>query len=711
MYNQENYIYEEFTKNYTDKNTPLVIYGIGINTKNLLPRIKDYNIVGLMDGKKKTGELYGKPIWDKSDVAARKLKKIIILARPAVIGMIYYRIADFAKENEIFVGDIHGKDLALVYCNREYDLTYYHKNWSDLEQACKKHKIITFDVFDTLLIRKTLQPKDIFELVELTLKSSNEEITSFAKYRVAAEGNLCSCGVNPNIYQIYEELQRITGASDTLRQKYLKTELELEKKFIAPRQNMLCFFNKIKAEKEIYLISDMYLPRYFIQELLEKCGYEGYRDIYVSCEYNCSKDNGLFERFISEDYNRKNALHIGDNPIADGECARAAGLETFEIMSEYELLANSVYNVLLDKAVTILDKISTALFCARALDDPFVFFETKGKLTLNNHKDISYLFAAPEICYFSCWLMEQIRDDACSHVLYPSRDAYIIKKICSLVKNLQNIEAYPDGTYLYVSRRALLAASVYDLNDINHVTAFEYHNNTLSLFQNRFNIKLPEEETDGLDMEMASRLSQKYEQAILERCRYERNNYLKYLFTNNINRDNKIAFIDFVAAGTVQNGLRKILPSQICGYYFLKKNTNNPELENELAIKSFYPPKGDFELEANIYKFYLFFELILTSPEPTFNYMDEKGIPAFFPEVRSQKHIDVVIEMQEEILNFCREIASLHPCLMEEKISKEIPDQMVGFMGKEYSNITSETVLSLVLTDEYFATTFNIFDK
>ena len=206
----------------------------------------------------------------------------------------------------------------------------------------------------------------------------------------------------------------------------------------------------------------------------------------------------------------------------------------------------------------------------------FYFFDTKGKLTLNNHKDISYLFVAPEICYFSCWLMKQIKEDACDHVLYPSRDAYILKKICNIVKNLQNIENYPDGTYLYASRRALLAASTCNQNDIDHVIDFEFHGSVADLFQNRFNVKLPEE-ADDLDLSVVNSLSRKYKQAILERCLYEKNNYLKYLSANNINPKNKLAFIDFVAAGSVHNGLRKILPSQICGYYFLKKNTDNLE--------------------------------------------------------------------------------------------------------------------------------------
>ena len=71
MYDEAEYIYQEFNKNFAvKKEEPLILYGIGKRTGELLERIPGYQIAGLMDGKKKDGEIWGKPVLDYKDVLA-----------------------------------------------------------------------------------------------------------------------------------------------------------------------------------------------------------------------------------------------------------------------------------------------------------------------------------------------------------------------------------------------------------------------------------------------------------------------------------------------------------------------------------------------------------------------------------------------------------------------------------------------------------------
>lgn len=707
MYNQEEFIYTEFINNYKDTKEPIVIYGIGVDAGKLIPKISEYNIVGLMDGKQKCGEIYGKPIIDYNEVIDLQVKKIVIVARPAVLGIIYHRIAAFAADNHIFVGDVSGRKLAEQYQSRENDIPYFNKNWREIEQACEKYQIVTFDIFDTLLVRKTMFPKDIFEIVEKCFAHNLWSISDFAKFRQQAEGDCYKDGINPTIYQIYEKIYELTGCSRDILQKYMEQEIVTEKQFLCARKSMLNFFNKIKCEKEIYLISDMYLPSDILEEILWECGYTGYKAIYVSCEHGCSKAEGLFDKFIQEDIQRQSAIHIGDNEVADGQCAAAAGLSYYTIMNKTEMLENSSYSELVDKAKTILDKIVIGLFCNRAFDDPFVLYGTKGKLKVTDHKDMAYLFVAPEIVSFSCWLVQNIISGNCDYVLYPSRDAYVLEKICSNIVKNQKIPHYPNGKYLYVSRRALLAAITYAQEDINYIVSQEYKGTALELFKDRFNVTLPETVSDQFE---AIDYAGKYEKVILEKCRKERTNYLNYLQESGVMAKKKLAFIDFVAAGTVQSCLQKILPNEIQGFYFLKRRVEDIDKQKNMHVMSFYASKGDFELEANIYKFYLFFELILTSPEATLNYISDNLEPVFLPEKRTKEEIAIIMEMQEEIIHFALDVSKIHPNILGECITNEVPDVIVGFMGKEYSEILCGAVTSMVLTDEYLARTFNIFE-
>ena len=48
MYDEAEYIYQEFQKHFWEKKKePVVLYGIGKNTGKLLSKISDYNIPGL----------------------------------------------------------------------------------------------------------------------------------------------------------------------------------------------------------------------------------------------------------------------------------------------------------------------------------------------------------------------------------------------------------------------------------------------------------------------------------------------------------------------------------------------------------------------------------------------------------------------------------------------------------------------------------------
>lgn len=710
MYNQDEFIFTEFKKNYTDVKEPIVIYGIGVDAGKLIPKIPEYNIVGLMDGRQKCGEIYGKPIIDYKEVIEWEVKKIIIVARPAILGVIYHRIEEFARQNDIFIGDVRGRNLAEEYRTHENDIPYFHKNWEDLRQACETHDIVTFDIFDTLIVRKTMQPKDIFKIVETAYAKADWAIQGFTGVRTEAEDRCYKKKMNPTIYQIYDEIGHITDSNGDVLKRYMEKEICTEKQFLCARKSMLDFFNDIKETKEIYLISDMYLTSEILSEILQNCGYTGYKEIYVSCEHGCSKNDGLFEKFISEGKNRQKIIHIGDNENSDGKSAENAGIDSFLIMNKMEMLENSSYSGLIDRTETILDKIAIGLFCNRAFDDPFVLYETKGKLQIKNHKDIAYLFISPEILYFSCWLIQNIIKSRCDYVMYPSRDAFVLKKICAGITKNQDITEYPEGSYTYVSRRALYAVTAFGQADIDYIVSHDYRRTTLELFVDRFNIDLPEK-VEGYDSNKALELAHKYSDTILKKCREERNNYLSYLGQAGINKKKKIAFIDFVAAGTVQNGLRKILDNDIQGFYFLKRNTDDIDRENSIHVISFYPPKGDFELDANIYRFYLFFELMLTSPEPTLNYIGSDLKPVFLQEKRSREEIEMVMEMQEEMICFAEEVSILHPDILNECIEKEVPDMMVGFMGKEYTNVICKEVMSMVLTDEYLGRTFNIFEQ
>ena len=70
--------------------------------------------------------------------------------------------------------------------------------------------------------------------------------------------------------------------------------------------------------KELVLLSDMYLPGAFLQQLLEEQGFGRFSRCWVSGEAGVSKGEGGLFALLREAYPHKSWIHVGDNPQADG---------------------------------------------------------------------------------------------------------------------------------------------------------------------------------------------------------------------------------------------------------------------------------------------------------------------------------------------------------------------------------------------------------
>ncbi len=71
----------------------------------------------------------------------------------------------------------------------------------------------------------------------------------------------------------------------------------IEMEFCYANPFMQQVFTQLREHgKRIVITSDMYLSKAFLSELLQKNGYGGYEELYVSCEYEKSKAEGsLYE--------------------------------------------------------------------------------------------------------------------------------------------------------------------------------------------------------------------------------------------------------------------------------------------------------------------------------------------------------------------------------------------------------------------------------
>lgn len=191
------------------------------------------------------------------------------------------------------------------------------------------YDLISFDIFDTLILRPFSAPADVFYLVGEKLQLSGFQAIRVDSEREAREIAFARYGHREvTIYDIYEEVARRTGI-DPARGVEIEFETEMELCYASPY--MLQVFKLLRADgKTLVATSDMYLPRELMTRLLEKCGYRGFADVLISCEHNCSKRGGDLFRILKGKYpEAKKIVHFGDNPGADIDGAKSQGIETF----------------------------------------------------------------------------------------------------------------------------------------------------------------------------------------------------------------------------------------------------------------------------------------------------------------------------------------------------------------------------------------------
>ena len=71
----------------------------------------DFDILGLLDGFRESGSLYGYPIISLDYAVKRRAELILVVARPGSCRTIARRIGAICRENNIALIDIRGKNL------------------------------------------------------------------------------------------------------------------------------------------------------------------------------------------------------------------------------------------------------------------------------------------------------------------------------------------------------------------------------------------------------------------------------------------------------------------------------------------------------------------------------------------------------------------------------------------------------------------------
>jgi FMN phosphatase YigB (HAD superfamily) len=200
-------------------------------------------------------------------------------------------------------------------------------------------KVLSLDVFDTLLWRVVPEPVDAFVLVGRALAehgSLRVAPEAFGRLREAAERRARARSVEAggseevSLARIYAQLAAVLAA-DADPEEMADIEVEVERTITFPDLAVVELARQLQAARgvRVVLVSDTYLSAARLHRLLDREPFTGIDldGVFASSDHGCNKGSGLYDLALGAlGVTGGDVLHLGDNPDADVARAAKAGL-------------------------------------------------------------------------------------------------------------------------------------------------------------------------------------------------------------------------------------------------------------------------------------------------------------------------------------------------------------------------------------------------
>lgn len=620
----------------------IVIYGTGLNAKRLVEQLRDVEVAGVLDRTRIDGEFLGIPIVEWDDIKPDNNMAIVVASRVSVEREIFQRIMYWCKKLQMRVLSCHGEDLFEKYsCEALFtghitqsDKQYFKKDAGHLVKVIDSFEAVSFDLFDTLIMRKTLEPMDIFDVVEERLLKKNIIINNFRKKRRTAELEI---GIG-TIDEIYDQLSQMYGIDEEIANRIKEEELQCEMDMLVSRSSMVqimeCAYDKGKV---VSIISDMYLSKEKLIRILDILGIKKYHNILVSCDYGTCKGNGLYSEYLNLiGIAPEKCIHIGDNYEADVIAPQREGMYGYEVKSGYSLLDMSSVRSLRELETDRKNRRILGTVVERIFNDPFYLAHTYGVVTIRSIEQFVKLCIAPTVLIYLSKLKEYIDQNDFRAILFSARDGYIFNRIVKerILDGFDKVKS----EYFYTSRRAALTSSVFSIEDWDTLKRYtdKSDDNIGEVF---FGIR---EDNEGQRL-----------QRVVSESEHKRSNYIKYLRKKGFSDEGKYLICDLISSGTVQWRLNKIFTKPQKGFYLWKTEIRP---KRDVEVHSVWRDSKDGIIcQDKINKCVNLLEKILTSFEGTVIEFDDNGEPVLASDDRTIEELEMVKKSHEYIVEWIKE--------------------------------------------------------
>ena len=305
-------------------------------------------------------------------------------------------------------------------------------------------KLASFDIFDTVLIRKCGSPENLFYLLAQKLYPDDKALReAFLLWRRITPAKLkpAEGKVEVSLKELYSHAES-AGFREYSAEEFSARELETESENLIVNANMRDRIERKRSSGfQIAFISDMYVSGDFLKQVLarEKCFSDGDM-VFVSSECNARKDVGTLFQFVRKQLKPEKWEHYGDHKRSDIKVPRKQGIKSFWV--------DSTYTACEKKCIAEAEK------CANPYELKLCAgLSRAARLSAGNTpaEILAADFVAPAYLPYVNFLHRKCEEEKISHLYFLSRDGWILHQTAK-AQNFPETEL----SDLFVSRRSLM---------------------------------------------------------------------------------------------------------------------------------------------------------------------------------------------------------------------------------------------------------------
>lgn len=563
--------------------------------------------------------------------------------------------------------------------------------------------LYSFDIFDTLFSRQCINPSSVFDCVRKRLEQTTSNtfssyfIRNFPQIRRWCEQNVRefykkstlvrnSDKLEIQLVEIYEHMAELYSLTKEQIQQLINWECEEELNSVIPLTDNITHLKKcLNDGNDVVLISDMYLPKNVIQEMLKKADpVLAALPLFLSsdCGYQKTTRKLFLEVYDSLDYRYSSWIHMGDNKFADETQPSRLGIQTQKIdipaLSDYEIaVRNYTEEYGMHSVVKLL-----------------------RNFRLEGHTDreiFAYQYASFYFVPYLLWAIKDAAKRGYKTLYFISRDGHYLKLMADEIIKAKKLDI--KTKYIYGSRKAWRIPSFIDHVDeeffeiygnFSGVRNFEKLLSALCITEDQFDSFFPElsylKNKKRYSEQLIASISQimkrsaAYQRCLLEIAKEKRGIVLEYL-RQEIDFTEPFAFVEYWGRGYTQDCLTRLLHEAV-----------GKEIENPMYyVRSIYPSLGKsirYNYTCNTHSVVFAESIFANLPYKTIEQYTREGdniVPKFTP-CDNDKQMNLALE--QNLVRFAADF-----CALSLKDEETTAHYLYDFGMSYFTPSTEDTIL------------------